>query len=223
MTLPPAPSRASAPSRILLFGLWRAERECLERALEVDAGLRLQTAATFAEALSGLEAGDADALVCDLGFYLFLRESAETHNFDPVSLPTLALVSPGEERRVGERLALDPTDFLLRAGDYCALLPAGVRRLARRRQARWEEVAALLRHEINNPLTGVLGNAELVLAEASALPAKTRHRLTTIIELAVRLRDVVRNLETQLDRGGNGSRRNCPPAGALRLPRSVAP
>jgi len=223
MTFPPTSSSTSAPARILLFGLWRVERECLERALSADSGLRLQNVASVAEALSGLEAGDADALVCDLGFYLFLRESEEAAGFDPAGVPTLALVSPGEECRVGERLALDPTDFLLRAGDYCALLPAGVRRLARRRQARWEEVAALLRHEINNPLTGVLGNAELILAEASALPAKTRHRLTTIIELAVRLRDVVRNLETQLDRGGNGSRRNCPPAGPLRLPRSVAP
>ena len=222
MTLPPTPSTASAPARILLFGLWRAERECLERALGADAGLRLQTAATFAEALTRLEAGAAEVLVCDLGFYLFLRESGEAAGFDPVSLPTLALVSPGEERRVGDRLALDPTDFLLRAGEYCELLPAGVRRLGRRRQARWEEVAALLRHEINNPLTGVLGNAELVLAEASALPDKTRHRLTTIIQLAVRLRDVVRNLEAQLDRGGNGSRRNSPAAGALRLSHPVA-
>jgi len=218
----PTSSTGAEPVRVLLMGLLRAERECLQRALGRDARLQLCISDGVAEALPQLEAGGADLLVCDLNFYLFLQESGEVPNYDPASRPTLVLVSPGEEHRVGERLELDPTDFLLRAGDYCLWLPAGVRRLWRRRQTQWEEVAALLRHEINNPLTGVLGNAELVLAEASALPEKTRHRLATIIQLAVRLRDVVRNLETQLDRGGNGSVRDCAPAGAVRLPRSVA-
>ncbi len=222
MTIRPTPSSVSAPARVLLLGLSPAERQCLERALGTDARLQLQTAASIGEALPWLEAGGADVLVCDLAFYLFLRESGEAPAFDPVSLPTLALVSPGEEHRARERLELDPTDFLLRAGDYCQWLPAVVRRLWRRRQTQWEEVAALLRHEINNPLTGVLGNAELVLAEASALPEKTRHRLATIIQLAVRLRDVVRNLESQLDRGGNGPPRDCGAADSFRRPRSVA-
>ncbi len=222
MTRRPSLSGGAEPARVLLMGLLRDERECLERALGDDARLQLRVAVSAAEALPRLETGGADILVCDLNFYLFLQESGEVPDYDPVSLPTLVLVSPGEEGRVGERLELDPSDFLLRAGDYGQWLPAGVRRLWRRRQTQWEEVAALLRHEINNPLTGVLGNAELVLAEASALPEKTRHRLATIIQLAVRLRDVVRNLETQLDRGGNGSARNCAAAGAVRAPRSVA-
>lgn len=58
-----------------------------------------------------------------------------------------------------------------------------------------EELGTILRHEINNPLTGILGNAELVLAGGDSLPADVRRRVETIVGLAVRLRDVVRNLE----------------------------
>jgi len=58
--------------------------------------------------------------------------------------------------------------------------------------------ARLIRHELNNPLTGILGNAELILTEDAALAEKTRRRLKTIIELAVRLRDVLRELEGRL-------------------------
>jgi len=49
-------------------------------------------------------------------------------------------------------------------------------------------------HEVNNPLTGILGNAELLLARRNRLPAATVTRLETIAELAVRLRETVRRL-----------------------------
>jgi signal transduction histidine kinase len=56
----------------------------------------------------------------------------------------------------------------------------------------------VLRHELNNPLTGILGNAELLLLEARRgrldLPLQTLQRLETITELAVRMRETVRHL-----------------------------
>jgi len=54
------------------------------------------------------------------------------------------------------------------------------------------EVIARVRHEINNPLTGVLGQAQLLLREE--LSEKTRKRVQTIEELAIRLRDIVGQL-----------------------------
>jgi len=54
------------------------------------------------------------------------------------------------------------------------------------------EVIARVRHEINNPLTGVLGQAQLLLRED--LSEKTRKRVQTIEELAIRLRDIVGQL-----------------------------
>jgi signal transduction histidine kinase len=60
----------------------------------------------------------------------------------------------------------------------------------------------VLRHELNNPLTGILGNAELLLAEVrrksdGLMPRGGQQRLETIAALAVRLRETVRRLSKQ--------------------------
>ena len=58
-----------------------------------------------------------------------------------------------------------------------------------------DEVATLVtrvRHEINNPLTGVLGQAQLLLRED--LNEKARKRAESIEELALRLKDIVMQL-----------------------------
>jgi signal transduction histidine kinase len=60
----------------------------------------------------------------------------------------------------------------------------------------------VLRHELNNPLTGILGNAELLLAEIhrkndGRVPAGGEQRLETIASLAVRLRETVRRLSQE--------------------------
>ena len=62
-------------------------------------------------------------------------------------------------------------------------------------EARLEEIAELIarvRHEINNPLAGVLGQAQLLLREE--LTEKARKRAQTIEQLAIRLRDIVGQL-----------------------------
>lgn len=66
-----------------------------------------------------------------------------------------------------------------------------------------EETAALvarIRHEINNPLTGVLGQAQLLLRED--LSERSRKRVQTIEDLALRLRDVVAQLREVQNPGG---------------------
>ena len=68
-----------------------------------------------------------------------------------------------------------------------------------------EETAALvarIRHEINNPLTGVLGQAQLLLRED--LSERSRKRVQTIEDLALRLRDVVAQLR-EVQRPGSES------------------
>jgi signal transduction histidine kinase len=59
----------------------------------------------------------------------------------------------------------------------------------------------ILRHELNNPLTGILGNAELLLVELRRkkvpLPPQAEHRLETIAALAVRMRETVRRLSDE--------------------------
>ena len=61
------------------------------------------------------------------------------------------------------------------------------------RQSTARDLAAVVAHEINNPLTAVLGYAELLLAE---LPSDSpiRLELETIRDETLRARDIVRAL-----------------------------
>jgi signal transduction histidine kinase len=65
-----------------------------------------------------------------------------------------------------------------------------------------EDFGEVLRHELNNPLTAILGNAELLLSEIrrksdGRLPHGAPQRLETIAALAVRLRESVGRLSTE--------------------------
>jgi signal transduction histidine kinase len=65
-----------------------------------------------------------------------------------------------------------------------------------------EDFGEVLRHELNNPLTGILGNAELLLVEIrrkndGEIPGGGVQRLETIAALAVRLRETVRRLSEE--------------------------
>ncbi|HEY0320934.1 MAG TPA: histidine kinase dimerization/phospho-acceptor domain-containing protein [Pyrinomonadaceae bacterium] len=54
------------------------------------------------------------------------------------------------------------------------------------------ELVANVRHEINNPLTGVIGQAQLLLREE--LSPTARRRVETIEQLSGRIRDTVARL-----------------------------
>jgi signal transduction histidine kinase len=75
-----------------------------------------------------------------------------------------------------------------------------------------EAFGEVLRHELNNPLTGILGNAELLLAEVrrkndGKLPLGGQQRLETIAALAVRLRETVRRLSQEWESSHPGELR----------------
>ncbi len=92
-----------------------------------------------------------------------------------------------------------------------------LRRLLAEQEARLTEIADLVahvRHEINNPLTGVLGQAQLLLREE--LSESARRRVVTIEQLAGRIRDTVAQLrEVQRPQaafnGNNEDGENDPP------------
>ena len=67
------------------------------------------------------------------------------------------------------------------------------------RLAEFAQLAARARHEVNNPLTGLIGQAQLLLRED--LSETARRRVQTIEQLANRIRDTVASLrEIQLPR-----------------------
>lgn len=103
-------------------------------------------------------------------------------------------------------------DFVQKSGEYFGLVTA----LIERSLQGWphpgrlplssgiesnEELSAIFRHEINNPLTGILGNAELLLAHRHQIPPSETQRLQTIVGLAVRLRETIRRLSNEWEAG----------------------
>ena len=78
------------------------------------------------------------------------------------------------------------------------------------RLVEFAELAARVRHEINNPLTGLIGQAQLLLREE--LSATARRRVQTIEQLALRIRDTVAELRSvQRASPEDGARDHDPP------------
>jgi len=126
------------------------------------------------------------------------------------SAPVVVAASPDKQTSMSFLIISGAVDFVARSGQFVPIV-AGM--LDRR--ARMSERAAgtiqfpkdglsgdfgeILRHEVNNPLTGILGNTELLLARRDGLPPAAVERLETIAELAVRLRETVRYLSNAWD------------------------
>ena len=62
-------------------------------------------------------------------------------------------------------------------------------------QAACKTVLSRIRHEINNPLTGVLGQAQLLLRKPDNLTDEARRRIETIEILAHRISEVFKNVD----------------------------
>ena len=127
--------------------------------------------------------------------------------------PVVVIGGAHHEMELTALVAAGAADFVARAGGGLTVALEAVEQ--RLRQAKHAPAGALhplfgedptaeafgevLRHELNNPLTGILGNAELLLAEVrrkndGQLPNGGQQRLETIAALAVRLRETVRRL-----------------------------
>jgi signal transduction histidine kinase len=121
------------------------------------------------------------------------------------SLAPVVLIAPVERQaEIAAIVASGEVDFVARTGDFAPLAIGLMER--RLRSARnssvrpegWdgfpEDLGEIFRHEINNPLTGILGNAELLLSHRERLSLVDTQRLQTVVDLAVRLRETTRRL-----------------------------
>src|SRR6266403_3406635 len=139
-----------------------------------------------------------------------------------VHAPVVVIGAPDQQSEVASLVAAGAADFVERAGGCLPVALEMVERRLRQAQhlAHWGDdsqrfaglanalhgagFGEVLRHEMNNPLTGILGNAELLLAEVrrkndGRLPHGGQQRLETIAALAVRLRETVRRLSQECE------------------------
>lgn len=117
----------------------------------------------------------------------------------------ILLAPPERQAEVARLVAGGEVEFVARVGDF---VPLAIGLIERR--LRWAamsnsvvgppwaelpgDIATIFRHEINNPLTGILGNAELLLAHRDRFSSVDTQRLQTVVDLAVRLRETTRRL-----------------------------
>lgn len=138
--------------------------------------------------------------------------------------PVVVMGAAGRDLGLNALIAADAADYVPPA-EGCMTVALGLleRRLDRARRIAdsspnlldgWsKDFAEVLRHELNNPLTGILGNAELLLAEINRkkdgrLPFGGLERVETIAALAMRMRETVRQLSHQWEVRGD-------PAGSI--------
>jgi signal transduction histidine kinase len=124
--------------------------------------------------------------------------------------PVVVAASAEKQTALAFLIISGAVDFVARAGEFLPIV-AGMLdrrvRLAERATGMIQfpkdglsgDFGEILRHEVNNPLTGILGNTELLLARRDRLPPAAVERLETIADLAVRLRETVRYLSNAWD------------------------
>lgn len=119
--------------------------------------------------------------------------------------PVVVAAAPERQSAMAFLITSGAVDFVARTRRYLPIVAGMLDRRVRMAeraagvvQFSRDELAGdfgeILRHEVNNPLTGILGNTELLLARRDRLPPSAVERLETIAELAVRLRETVRRL-----------------------------
>ena len=125
--------------------------------------------------------------------------------------PVVVISPPEDQSALAGLVGIGEVDFVAHSDGAVALAAALVARRLREPQkaahdfamdfaSAWaadlpSDFGEVLRHEFNNPLTGVLGNAELLLNQNRGnLSPIAVQRLETIVDLAVRLRESIRRL-----------------------------
>jgi signal transduction histidine kinase len=152
---------------------------------------------------------------------LFLDESAVNISLEGETLesavalltetaPVVVAGKPEKQAGLTFLITSGAVDFVARTGNYLPIVAGMLDRRVRMAEratgmVRFSEdelsgdFGEILRHEVNNPLTGILGNTELLLARRDRLPPAAVERLETIAGLAVRLRETVRRLSNAWD------------------------
>ncbi len=172
--------------RFTVCGNFRDLRDCLRREIAAVALLdeSILDAATLGETL------------------LQLTESS----------PVIVIAASRRQAELAHWIAQGDVEFVPNVGEFVLLAAAFIAR-----RLRWAELAdspvslpwgelppdfaSILRHEINNPLTGILGNAELLLEHSrDKLAPNLLQRVETVFDLAVRLRETTRRLSNAWER-----------------------
>lgn len=181
--------------------------ELLRSIREAELAGEIAVASSFAE-LESRAARDLPAIiVLSENIVRSGTPLAEATHRLTVFAPVVVLASSERQSDVVGLVVSGEVDFVTLSGEFVSVATAFIERrlkwpqgYSREFRSAWtadapSDFAEILRHEINNPLTGILGNAELLLSQLrDKLPPLSVQRLETVVDLAVRLREKVRRL-----------------------------
>ncbi len=188
-------------------------QQCIDELAAFGGRYRTPTAASVDQARKGIGRTAPAAVFLDESA-IGILDREETLESAAALLTETApvVVAAAAEKQSGLTFLITSgaVDFVVRTREYLPLV-AGMLdrrvRMAERATAMVQfsrddlpgDFGEILRHEVNNPLTGILGNTELLLARRDRLPPAAIERLETIAGLAVRLRETVRRLSNAWD------------------------
>ncbi len=192
-------------------------REYIHELQNADESLRVRPIAWLAEAHQ--VSAQASVFLLDESGVDSQSQQALERAIDRLveAAPVIVVAAPERQAELSFLLGSGAADFVARTGNF---VPVAVELVERRirlatagaasqpantRDGWATDFGEILRHEVNNPLTGILGNAEMLLARRDHLPPSAVERLETIAYLAVRLRETVRRLSSAAELRQAGS------------------
>jgi signal transduction histidine kinase len=198
---------------LLICGDAVVARRCTEALAAFGGRYRISVAGTVEQARKEFGRDAPSAVFLDesaIGPALGGETLESTVSWFTERAPVVVAAAPEKQTRLAFLITSGAVDFVARANHFLPIIAGLLDRRARMAertagmiQFPGEELSGdfgeILRHEVNNPLTGILGNTELLLARRDRLPPAAVERLETIAELAVRLRETVRRLSNAWD------------------------
>lgn len=168
------------------------------------------TASSLAQLSDLLASGSPRVIFLDTDLLSGRSISEAVRQFSIIA-PVVVLTSVNNQAEIAKLILSSNVDFIGRVGEFVPIATALIERRLKRSHREISpivepepgslaQLGELFRHEINNHLTGILGNAELVLAHRDHLSPVDVQRLQTVVDLAVRLRESIRRISSEYER-----------------------
>lgn len=191
-------------------------RRCLEELAAFGGRYRTPVVATVEQARRRIGRSAPAAVFLDESAIHPINPARESETLESAvallteAAPVVVAATPEKQSELAFLITAGAVDFVARTGHFLPIVAGMLDRRVRMAERATgmihfpkDELSGdfgeILRHEVNNPLTGILGNTELLLARRDRLPPAAVERLETIAGLAVRLRETVRRLSNAWD------------------------
>jgi DNA-binding response OmpR family regulator len=167
-------------------------------------GYEVEAASDGEEALEKISSWKPDVVLLDINMpkrngFEVLREIRGKDEL--ANMQVIMLTASGDVDSLTKALELGADDYISKPfndRELSARVKASLRmKKLHDRVIKAERLAAVgalvvtMSHEINNPLTGIIGNCQIILAKKSSLPREITDKVQIILDMALRISKVI--------------------------------